>query len=522
LFDLRQSTKGASDDDEFIRISDEENTFDPVLKTHFYNNRNKKCSIYTVGVNPFWPHQLALAGSSSHVALYDSRKINTPYAYLCPEKLGSSTAHVTGLKYDHCGEMLIASYNDENIYSFYVKDHSIPTRRSEGSSNSRRSNSEGSVGTADTGTQRSRSNTLRSRSNTLQSWGDVPSGSEGYYRSYSGHRNNNTVKQVAYLGARSEFVVSGSDCGHIFIWDVHSSHPIQMLHGDRAGAINCLAAHPHLPILATSGLEDDAKVWAPTGEYAPIADGTPKKKKVDSVIERNQERTPPPTFLYSNSIIDMLTSLLNQDPTALQNLSDDDDDDDDDAIDPPGASHHPTAGTAPATSSQQSTTSPSSNRASARTHTTRIPWSLMRLIPVILGRRRRSSVQEDTSENEYDVEEDDVNDDREEVEDTNVGGIDEDEEDEVDEEDQDEFEECHDTNEPARSDEMALQQALEEEAQYRACNGEEEEEEEDDDDDDDDDENDEEGGDVWVDCMDDDEEPRDCCQGELCDQVVGI
>jgi hypothetical protein len=312
-----------------------------------------------------------------------------------------------------------------------------------------------------------------------------------------------------------------------------------MLHGDRAGAINCLAAHPHLPILATSGLEDDAKVWAPTGEYSPIADGTPKKKKVDSVIERNQERSPPPTYLYSNSIIDMLTSLLNQDPTALQNLDDDDDDDDDDdadAIDASSRSNHPTSGTTPATSSQQSTSSPSSNRASTRTNTTRIPWSLMRLIPVILGRRRRSSVQEqeDTSENEYDVEEAE--------DDVNAGGVDEEEEeedeDDQDEEnqneenqdaDEDEFAECHDSNEPsmARNDVMALQQALEEDdedveealcrelQQYRACNGTEEEEE------DGEDEDEEEGGDVWVDCMDD-QESLDCCPGKACDQVVDI
>jgi len=301
-----------------------------------------------------------------------------------------------------------------------------------------------------------------------------------------------------------------------------------MLHGDRAGAINCLAAHPHLPILATSGLEDDAKVWAPTGEYDPIVDGTPKKKKVNNVIERNQERTPPPTYLYSESIIDMLTSLLNQDPAVLQNLSDDDDDNDDD-IGTTGSAH-PISVTIPATSSQQS---PNLNRV-ARTTRARIPWSLMRLIPVILGRRHRSSVQEDTSDNEYDEEEYDINDndDQDEVEEANA-------DEEVDA-DEDEFADCHDCDEPASSNAMALQvekdeedddegedveeedaatyrELLENNLQHRACDGSDEDDEYDDEE-----VEDYESGDVWVECMDD-EEPHSNCQGEqVCDQVVGI
>lgn len=30
------------------------------------------------------------------------------------------------------------------------------------------------------------------------------------------------MKGVSFMGARDEYVVSGSDCGHIFIWDVAS------------------------------------------------------------------------------------------------------------------------------------------------------------------------------------------------------------------------------------------------------------------------------------------------------------
>lgn len=31
-------------------------------------------------------------------------------------------------------------------------------------------------------------------------------------------RNSQTVKGVSFYGAQHEYVISGSDCGHIFVW----------------------------------------------------------------------------------------------------------------------------------------------------------------------------------------------------------------------------------------------------------------------------------------------------------------
>lgn len=33
--------------------------------------------------------------------------------------------------------------------------------------------------------------------------------------------------------------------------------------------VNCLEPHPHVPILATSGLDDDVKIWIPSNEDIP-------------------------------------------------------------------------------------------------------------------------------------------------------------------------------------------------------------------------------------------------------------
>lgn len=36
---------------------------------------------------------------------------------------------------------------------------------------------------------------------------------------YHGHYNRRTVKGVNFLGPNDEYVISGSDCGNVFIWD---------------------------------------------------------------------------------------------------------------------------------------------------------------------------------------------------------------------------------------------------------------------------------------------------------------
>ena len=62
-----------------------------------------------------------------------------------------------------------------------------------------------------------------------------------------------TVKGISFLGPSDEFVVSGSDDGHIYIWSKQDGKLQQWLKGDDS-VVNCLEPHPHLPCtLATSG-----------------------------------------------------------------------------------------------------------------------------------------------------------------------------------------------------------------------------------------------------------------------------
>ena len=47
--------------------------------------------------------------------------------------------------------------------------------------------------------------------------------------------------------------------------------------------INVLEPHPHFPILATSGLDHDVKIWAPTAREATDLDG------LKDVMKRNRK-----------------------------------------------------------------------------------------------------------------------------------------------------------------------------------------------------------------------------------------
>ena len=39
------------------------------------------------------------------------------------------------------------------------------------------------------------------------------------------------------FGPKSEYVVSGSDCGHIFIWNKFTEEVVNFLPGDEAGVV---------------------------------------------------------------------------------------------------------------------------------------------------------------------------------------------------------------------------------------------------------------------------------------------
>lgn len=78
---------------------------------------------------------------------------------------------------------------------------------------------------------------------------------------FTGHRNARTmIKEATFWG--NDYVMSGSDCGHVFIWNRKTGELTMLLEADQH-VVNCLQPHPTLPYLAASGIDYDIKLFTP-------------------------------------------------------------------------------------------------------------------------------------------------------------------------------------------------------------------------------------------------------------------
>lgn len=62
--------------------------------------------------------------------------------------------------------------------------------------------------------------------------------------------------------SQSQFIVAGSDDGLFFIWDKKTENNLLILKGD-SSIVNCLQPHPSEFLLATSGIDNEVKLWTP-------------------------------------------------------------------------------------------------------------------------------------------------------------------------------------------------------------------------------------------------------------------
>uniref|UniRef100_A0A667Z5L5 Ddb1 and cul4 associated factor 6 n=1 Tax=Myripristis murdjan TaxID=586833 RepID=A0A667Z5L5_9TELE len=122
---------------------------------------------------------------------------------------------------------------------------------------------------------------------------------------YKGHRNSRTmIKESCFWG--NNFVMSGSDCGHIFIWDRHTGEHLMLLEADNH-VVNCLQPHPYDPILASSGIDYDIKIWSPLEESPSF-----NRVLAEEVITRNElmlEETRNTITVPASFMLRMLASL---------------------------------------------------------------------------------------------------------------------------------------------------------------------------------------------------------------------
>lgn len=109
-----------------------------------------------------------------------------------------------------------------------------------------------------------------------------------YKKCYKGHISSKTIKGVNFYGPNSEFLISGSDDGHIYIWDKKTGQILQILKGHQ-DIVNSIATHPTEPLFASSGIEDIVKLWRNDGEYPTPEVLERRRKNIDKIAAHNIE-----------------------------------------------------------------------------------------------------------------------------------------------------------------------------------------------------------------------------------------
>eukprot|EP00834_Sanchytrium_tribonematis_P001942 NODE_52_length_30984_cov_1.383358.p9 type:complete len:409 gc:universal NODE_52_length_30984_cov_1.383358:6587-7813(+) len=82
----------------------------------------------------------------------------------------------------------------------------------------------------------------------------------------SGHLNRRTmIKETSFLGNSSRYVMSGSDDGRLYIWDLDTEKIVNCFEADD-DVVNCTVSHPFIPCIVLSGIDNSIKVCFPEHE----------------------------------------------------------------------------------------------------------------------------------------------------------------------------------------------------------------------------------------------------------------
>ena len=171
-------------------------------------------AFYSVAIHPTRPHEIAVSGESSYVAVCDARIGDFCQLLADPERR-SETMTISGVAYDSIGSALLASYHGGDIVEFETP--SMSTNRV-----------------------------------------------DEVARRYRGHRNAQTIKHVMY-GPEDLHVVSGSDDGHAFFFNRVSTDIECIVPGDET-ICNAIAIDPSTWSVCTAGLDSSIKVLDATAE----------------------------------------------------------------------------------------------------------------------------------------------------------------------------------------------------------------------------------------------------------------
>ena len=104
-------------------------------------------------------------------------------------------------------------------------------------------------------------------------------------QTFIGQCNLRTDIKEACFCFDDRFVACGSDDGSVYFFEVQGNKLVHILKGVDPDIVNCLVAHPHEPVLATSGIDDVIKIWEPQFTAKPRSFSL---DKLDEDLKSNQ------------------------------------------------------------------------------------------------------------------------------------------------------------------------------------------------------------------------------------------
>eukprot|EP00980_Cylindrotheca_fusiformis_P027985 scaffold22575_cov141-Cylindrotheca_fusiformis.AAC.16 len=192
-------------------------------------------------------------GSSAGVILYDLRMADGASKrevrrYRPSSLVASNAVSVSGLDLSRDKQELLVSYESDQIYTFPV----FPQIKSPAGPNV---------------------DDLRSMADEMEHRNpDVVR----EFAAYGGHLNRFTfLKNAKYAGPKDEYICTGSDSGHAWIYEKSTGSVVSLLKADNS-TCNGVIPHPTLPMFVTYGIDSTAKLWRATNPVDSEIDDSPK------------------------------------------------------------------------------------------------------------------------------------------------------------------------------------------------------------------------------------------------------
>eukprot|EP00536_Pseudo-nitzschia_multiseries_P004033 jgi/Psemu1/323282/estExt_fgenesh1_pg.C_650015 len=232
-----------------------------------------------------------VGGSSPSVALCDLRMTASTQQrssgsrviqYYKPTSLSEDNhVSVSGLDVSRDGKELLVSYESDQIYTFPIFPYSQSPRRSATDQLTELLNKDALL--LDDDSEEDRNYPYSQGKRILPE-----------LATYGAHLNRYTfLKNARYAGPRDEYICTGSDSGHAWIYEKATGAVVSFWKADQS-TCNGVVPHPTLPIFVTYGIDSTAKLWRATTPVDSEVDDSAvgRRKHFRMTQERSYEMTP--------------------------------------------------------------------------------------------------------------------------------------------------------------------------------------------------------------------------------------